>query len=119
MTNKKFNIKSTSFSTSYNIKYGFSTKILSDTFVQGLNQHTVLLVSKKKNEPMFLKNWRVLAYKHWITLNEPTWSNLKYKKINYSNIIYYSSPTTLNNKKYFKKKILLISFFKIKKNFKK
>lgn len=73
-------------------KYGFHTQIESQTFPKGLNQEIVELISSNKQEPSYLKEFRLKAYKKWQKLQEPTWSSLKYPKIDYSNIIYYSAP---------------------------
>lgn len=73
-------------------KYGFSTKIDSEIFPKGINENIVQLISKKKNEPTYLKEFRLNSYRKWLQMNEPKWSQLKYDKIDYANIIYYSSP---------------------------
>ena len=73
-------------------KYGFVTDIESDTFEKGLNEDVIRALSKKKNEPEFLLEWRLKAYKHWLTIEEPSWANIHYDKINYQDIIYYSAP---------------------------
>lgn len=83
-------------------KHGFNTEIQSDCLIPGINEKTIYEISKKKEEPKFLLNWRLTAYYKWIKMKEPKWSNIKYKKINYQNIIYYSSPRILKNKKNFK-----------------
>jgi Fe-S cluster assembly protein SufB len=80
-------------------KYGFITKINSDYIIGGINEKTIYEISKKKQEPKFLLNWRLKAYYKWIKMKEPSWANIKYKKINYQNIIYYSSPKIIKNKK--------------------
>ncbi|HFL8794881.1 MAG TPA: Fe-S cluster assembly protein SufB [Candidatus Azosocius sp. HAIN] len=79
-------------------KYGFSTKTNSVSFITGLNEKTIYEISKKKQEPKFLLKWRLQAYYKWIKMKEPSWANIKYKKINYQNIIYYSSPKIIKNK---------------------
>merc|ERR1712238_395006 len=68
-------------------KYGFSTKIEKD-----INENVIQLISKKKNEPEFLLNFRLKAYKKWKQLTSPQWAKLKFSEINYQNIIYYSAP---------------------------
>ena len=73
-------------------KYGFVTEIETDTAPPGLNEDIVRLISRKKNEPEFLTDWRLKAYKHWLTLKEPTWANIKYPPIDYQNTIYYAAP---------------------------
>jgi len=71
---------------------GFSTDIESDSAPAGLNEDIIKFISQKKNEPEFMLEWRLKAYRHWLTLKEPTWANVKYPKINYENIVYYSAP---------------------------
>src|SRR5271156_2792465 len=73
-------------------KYGFVTDIESETAPKGLSEDTVRFISAKKNEPEWLLEWRLKAYRHWLTLKEPTWANVHYPKIDYQDIIYYSSP---------------------------
>ena len=73
-------------------KYGFVTDIESDTFEKGLNEDVIRALSKKKNEPEFLLEWRLKAYRHWLTMEEPSWANIHYDKIDYQDIIYYSAP---------------------------
>jgi len=73
-------------------KYGFVTDIDSDTFAKGLNEEVIKALSKRKNEPEFMLEWRLKAYKHWLTMEEPTWANVHYNKIDYQDIIYYSAP---------------------------
>jgi Fe-S cluster assembly protein SufB len=73
-------------------KYGFVTDIDSDTVPPGLNEDVVRLISAKKGEPAFLLEWRLKAYRHWLTMQEPRWPNVTYAKIDYQAIHYYSSP---------------------------
>jgi len=73
-------------------KYGFHTNIESEEFPRGLNEKIIQLISTKKQEPQYLKKFRLKAYKQWIHLKEPSWSNLIYDQINYDNMIYYSAP---------------------------
>jgi len=73
-------------------KYGFKTKIETDTIEKGLSEKIVKLISKKKEEPEFMLNFRLNAFTKWKRLNEPEWSYLTYKKTNYQNIRYYSAP---------------------------
>lgn len=72
--------------------YGFVTQIESDTIPPGLNEDIVRLISAKKNEPEFMLQWRLRAFRHWQTMTEPTWAHLQHQKINYQDIIYYSAP---------------------------
>ena len=73
-------------------KYGFITDVESETIPKGLNEEVVRLISQKKNEPEWLLDWRLKAYRLWLTMKEPTWQNVKYDPINYQDIIYYSAP---------------------------
>jgi Fe-S cluster assembly protein SufB len=73
-------------------KYGFSTTIEKDIIEKGLNEKVIRLLSKKKNEPQFLLEFRLKAYKKWKELKCPEWAQLKFSEIDYQNIIYYSAP---------------------------
>jgi len=73
-------------------KYGFVTDIDTDVIAKGLNENTIRLISNKKNEPEWMLDWRLKAYNHWLKLEEPKWSNVKYPTINYQDIIYYAAP---------------------------
>ena len=73
-------------------KYGFYTDIESDAIPQGLSEDVVRLISAKKNEPAWMLEWRLKAYRAWLKMEEPTWANVKYKPINYQDIVYYSAP---------------------------
>jgi Fe-S cluster assembly protein SufB len=73
-------------------KYGFKTNIETETFPIGINEEIIKLISIKKNEPEFLLNFRLKAYKKWISMNLPEWANLEINKINFNDIIYYSIP---------------------------
>ena len=73
-------------------KLGFETLIQSDTFEKGLNEDVIRAISAKKNEPSWLLDFRLKAYKKWLKMEEPTWANLKYPKIDYQDIAYYSAP---------------------------
>lgn len=74
-------------------KYGFTTDVETDTFAPGLNEEVVRALSKKKNEPEWLLEFRLKAYKHWTNMKEPdNWAHLNYPKINFNDIIYYSAP---------------------------
>ena len=73
-------------------EYGFYTDIDSETFPVGLNEDIVKAISKKKNEPKWMTDWRLDAFKTWKTMKEPEWSNLKYNKPNFQDISYYSAP---------------------------
>ncbi|MBI2264166.1 MAG: Fe-S cluster assembly protein SufB [Armatimonadetes bacterium] len=73
-------------------KYGFVTPIESDVIPRGLNEDIIRMISAKKNEPEFMLEWRLRAYRRWLTMEEPKWANLHYSPINYQDIIYYSAP---------------------------
>jgi len=73
-------------------KYGFSTDIEKDIIEKGLNENVVRLISKKKNEPEFLLNFRLKAFKKWKKMQCPSWAQLKFSEIDYQDIIYYSAP---------------------------
>jgi Fe-S cluster assembly protein SufB len=73
-------------------KAGFVTDIEADTIAPGLNEDVVRLISTKKKEPQFLLEWRLKAYRHWLTMKEPTWANVHYPPIDYQSIVYYSAP---------------------------
>src|SRR5258708_1179929 len=73
-------------------KYGFVTEVDSETIPKGRSEGGVRLISQKKNEPEWLLEWRLKAYRLWLTMKEPTWQNVKYDPINYQDIIYYSAP---------------------------
>jgi len=73
-------------------KYGFYTDIENDTIPPGLNENIIKLISKKKNEPDFLLEFRIKAYRHFIKLQEPKWAHLKYPPIDLQDIIYYAAP---------------------------
>lgn len=78
--------------TSQKYKYGFVTQIETDEFPLGLNEEIVCALSEKKQEPEFLRDWRLRAYRHWLTMQEPTWSKAHYSKIDYQQLRYYSAP---------------------------
>ena len=73
-------------------KYGFVTEIETDSAPRGLNEDIIRLISAKKNEPDFMLEWRLKAYRLWLTMDEPTWQNVHYPQIDYQDIIYYSAP---------------------------
>ena len=73
-------------------KYGFVTDIETDVVAPGLNEDVIRLISKKKNEPEFMLQWRLKAYRHWITMKEPGWANVRINPIDYQGISYYAAP---------------------------
>ncbi len=73
-------------------KYGFITDIEMDIAPPGLNEDVIRLISKKKNEPDWLLEWRLKAYRHWLTMEEPKWHNVQYPPIDYQAASYYAAP---------------------------
>src|SRR5512134_3234532 len=73
-------------------QHGFVTDIEAETAPKGLSEDTIRLISRKKNEPEWLLEFRLKAYRHWLTMTEPTWPNVKYPKIDFQDISYYSAP---------------------------
>ena len=73
-------------------QHGFVTDIESDTVPKGLDESVIRMISLKKNEPAWLLDFRLGAYRHWLTMTEPTWPNVHYPKIDFQDISYYSAP---------------------------
>jgi Fe-S cluster assembly protein SufB len=73
-------------------KYGFYTDLETESAPPGLNEDIIRLISRKKNEPEFMLEWRLKAFRHWQTMEEPHWAKVKYNPIDYQKIIYYSAP---------------------------
>src|SRR5579872_6660933 len=73
-------------------QYGFVTNVETDTIAPGLNEDVVRLISRKKNEPQFMLDWRLKAYRHWLTMTEPKWQKAHYPPIDYQASIYYAAP---------------------------
>ncbi len=78
--------------TNQEYRHGFVTDIEADSAPPGLNEDIIRLISAKKGEPDWLLAWRLKAYRHWLTLEEPAWSNVDYPPIDYQKIVYYSAP---------------------------
>ena len=78
--------------TSQEYQYGFVTDIEQDTIPPGLDENVIRFISHKKNEPEWLLNWRLKAFKHWQRMDEPKWAKVDYPKIDYQSISYYSAP---------------------------
>jgi Fe-S cluster assembly protein SufB len=81
-------------------QYGFVTDVEAETVPKGLSEEVVRLISEKKREPAWLLEWRLKAYRTWLTMTEPTWQNVRYPAIDYQDSIYYSAPKkkpTLNS----------------------
>ena len=71
---------------------GFVTDIEADTFPPGLSEAVVRAISAKKTEPAFMLEWRLKAYRHWLTMTEPQWATVEHRPIDYQDIVYYSAP---------------------------
>ncbi|MGB3237091.1 MAG: Fe-S cluster assembly protein SufB [Geitlerinemataceae cyanobacterium] len=79
-------------------KYGFVTDIEAEAIPRGLSEDVVRLISAKKNEPKFMLEFRLKAYRKWLTMSEPTWPHVHYPPIDYQNIVYYSAPKVQEKK---------------------
>ena len=73
-------------------KYGFVTDVEQDIAPKGLNEDVVRMISAKKQEPEWLLEWRLKAYRVWLKMSEPKWQNVKYEPIDYQDISYYAAP---------------------------
>ncbi|NQV56311.1 MAG: Fe-S cluster assembly protein SufB, partial [Rhodospirillales bacterium] len=73
-------------------KYGFVTDVDADTAPKGLSEDTVRFISAKKDEPEWLLEWRLKAYRHWLKMEEPEWAKVDYPAIDYQDAYYYSAP---------------------------
>src|SRR5262249_41787306 len=73
-------------------KYGFITEIESDKAPKGLSEDIVRFISGKKNEPEWMLNWRLDAYRRWLTMREPTWARVSHPPIDYQELYYYAAP---------------------------
>jgi len=73
-------------------QFGFVTEIEQEVFPLGLSEEVVRMISAKKDEPEWLLEWRLKAYRHWLTMTEPTWANVSYPKIDYQSMYYYAAP---------------------------
>lgn len=78
--------------TSKEYEYGWSSDLEADEAPKGLNEDIIRIISSKKDEPQWLLDWRLKAFRHWQTLKEPSWPNVTYPEINYQDMIYYSAP---------------------------
>lgn len=79
-------------------KHGFVTDVATETIPRGLSEDVVRLISSKKNEPDWLLEYRLKAYRHWLTMEEPDWAHVQYPKINYQDLFYYSAPKSVSEK---------------------
>src|SRR5262245_66237444 len=77
--------------------YGFVTDVDEDAAPPGLNEQIIRWISEKKAEPAWMLEWRLRAYRQWLTMTEPTWANVHYPPIDYQGIRYYSAPKTSGN----------------------
>src|SRR5271169_1786755 len=73
-------------------QWGFITDIEADSAPMGLNEEIIRFISHKKNEPDWMLQWRLKAYRHWLNMKEPTWAMVHYPTIDYQKTIYYSAP---------------------------
>src|SRR3990172_2030153 len=73
-------------------KYGFVTDIEQESVPPGLNEDVIRLISAKKQEPQWLTDWRLNAYRHWLQMKDPEWATVEYPPIDYQSIVYYSAP---------------------------
>ncbi|HSD60758.1 MAG TPA: Fe-S cluster assembly protein SufB [Burkholderiales bacterium] len=73
-------------------KHGFVTEIETDEIPKGLSEDVIRLISRKKNEPKFMLEWRLKAFRHWLTMTPPAWAHVHYPPIDYQDIVYYSAP---------------------------
>jgi Fe-S cluster assembly protein SufB len=80
-------------------KYGFVTDIEMETAPKGLNEDIIRLISAKKEEPDWLLEWRLKAYRHWLTMEEPDWAKVGYDKIDYQDLHYYAAPKNIDRPK--------------------
>ena len=80
-------------------KYGFVSDFETDEAPKGLTEDTIRFISAKKNEPAWMLEWRLKAFRQWQKMEEPHWANLHYPKIDYQDIIYYSAPKQKANLK--------------------
>jgi Fe-S cluster assembly protein SufB len=80
-------------------KYGFTTEIESVRAPKGLTEDTVRFISAKKNEPDWLLEWRLAAYRRWVSMTEPTWAKVHYPKIDFQDLYYYSAPKSMEGPK--------------------
>ena len=73
-------------------EHGFITDIATDSLPPGLDEDVIRAISAKKSEPDFMLEWRLKAYRHWLTMSEPEWAHVHYKPIDYQEISYFSAP---------------------------
>src|SRR3970040_742669 len=73
-------------------RHGFYTTLETDTVPRGLSEDVIRMISARKGEPEFMLEWRLQAYRHWLTMTEPRWAHVHYPPIDYQSIIYFSAP---------------------------
>src|SRR4051794_36235522 len=73
-------------------KYGFVSDIKTDALPPGLTENVICAISQRKQEPEFMLEWRLKAYRHWLTIQEPHWPNAHYPPLDYQSYIYYAAP---------------------------
>jgi Fe-S cluster assembly protein SufB len=78
-------------------QHGFVSEVESDAIAHGLSEDVIRVISSKKNEPPFMLEWRLAAYRHWLTMREPEWANVHHPPIDFQDIIYYSAPKSQKN----------------------
>jgi len=79
-------------SADYEYKYGFESQIEEEIVAPGISEETIRLISEKKGEPEWMLQWRLQAFRYWLTMREPHWANVRYEPINYQAISYYAAP---------------------------
>ena len=80
-------------------KYGFQTEIAMDKAPKGLSEDIIRFISAKKDEPSWMLEWRLGAYRRWLTLEEPTWARVHYPKIDFQDLYYYAAPKSQSGPK--------------------
>src|SRR6201999_896881 len=80
-------------------RYGFETLIESEKAPKGLSEDTICFISAKKNEPAWMLEWRLEAYRRWLTMEEPTWARVDYPKIDFQDLYYYAAPKSVSGPK--------------------
>src|SRR6201991_5080857 len=78
--------------------HGFVTDLAADALPSGLSEDVIRLISAKKDEPAFMLEWRLVAYRHWLKMSEPRWATIRHPPIDYQGIVYYSAPTAQRNR---------------------
>ncbi|MFL9937586.1 Fe-S cluster assembly protein SufB, partial [Paraburkholderia sp. RL18-103-BIB-C] len=79
-------------------QHGFVTDLAADALPSGLSEGVIRLISAKKDEPAFMLEWRLAAYRHWLTMTEPHWATVRHPPIDYQSIVYYSAPMAQRNR---------------------